>query len=201
MTGEMSKEEVTRDNYPELFQVKEVLVGHDVGCQELPFDQYQGPFLDCEVDNMDFEIWYHGESPGALVAKFKTLDNRTAFLEFFPDGADSLIHEIKYYRRYEIYTFEPDEIKAFEVDFNRNIKKFAEWLDMQKPRDFHRRPTLKEYIPLMTIGVNPWVIPERNWEEMYDKLFAFLQNEDMKHFQEHNFSIERHFKALAESEE
>jgi len=193
LTGEMDASEVTRDNYPELFQVKDVLIDQVVDCKELPFDTYQGPFLDCMVDGMNFEVWYKGTSPGILVAKFKTKDHCTAFIEFFPNDVELLIEQIIYYTEFEIYMFEPDEIKAFEVDFNRDIKKFAEWIDQEKPRDFNGEPTIDEYVPWVTIGVDPSIISTRDWDKIFDKLFAFLQSEDMNHSQEHNFSIEKHY--------
>ncbi|KKK59701.1 hypothetical protein LCGC14_3031750, partial [marine sediment metagenome] len=40
MTGEMLKEEVTRDNYPLYFKIADALGG-----TVEPFDQYQGPYI------------------------------------------------------------------------------------------------------------------------------------------------------------
>ena len=45
MAGEMSREEVTRENYPDLFALMDELKAAGIESEPRPFDQYQGPYL------------------------------------------------------------------------------------------------------------------------------------------------------------
>ena len=45
MTGEMSRAEVTRDAYPDLFALRDALHRRGIPSEPRPFDQYQGPYL------------------------------------------------------------------------------------------------------------------------------------------------------------
>lgn len=47
MTGEMSKDEVTRENYPEFFELSDLLHSKGYPASVEPFDQYQGPYVQC----------------------------------------------------------------------------------------------------------------------------------------------------------
>ena len=42
MTGEMSAGEVTEQNYPALFKLKDMLQKEGIFCDARPFDQYRG---------------------------------------------------------------------------------------------------------------------------------------------------------------
>jgi hypothetical protein len=45
MTGEMAQSEVTRENYPELYALRDALKRRGIKSQPRAFDQYQGPYL------------------------------------------------------------------------------------------------------------------------------------------------------------
>lgn len=45
MAGEMSREEVTRESYPDLFELRDALAAQGIESEPRPFDQYQGPYL------------------------------------------------------------------------------------------------------------------------------------------------------------
>jgi hypothetical protein len=58
MTGEMSREEVTRENFPLYFAAADMVEGATVQ----PFDQYQGPYIHVPGKGRYFlceeEYWY-----------------------------------------------------------------------------------------------------------------------------------------------
>lgn len=54
----MSASEVTPENYPELFKVKEKLAFTGISCEARPFDQNQGPYLYCNGRKRNFKVWY-----------------------------------------------------------------------------------------------------------------------------------------------
>lgn len=55
MTGEMSQSEVTRDNYPELYALRDALKRRGIASEPRAFDQYQGPYL--AVPGIG-DVWY-----------------------------------------------------------------------------------------------------------------------------------------------
>jgi hypothetical protein len=59
MAGEMGADEVTRENYPDLFQLRDELAAAGVESEPRPFDQYQGPYL--YVDGPGACVWYDSE--------------------------------------------------------------------------------------------------------------------------------------------
>ncbi len=45
MTGEMRQSEVTKENYPDLFKLRDALHRRGIPSEPRPFDIYQGPYL------------------------------------------------------------------------------------------------------------------------------------------------------------
>jgi hypothetical protein len=71
MTGEMSAAEVTRDNYPELFALRDALRRRGIKSEPRPFDQYQGPYLN--VPGVG-SVWYSQDENAAAVKLRRQLD-------------------------------------------------------------------------------------------------------------------------------
>ena len=97
MTGEMLKEEVTRDNYPLYFKIADALGG-----TVEPFDQYQGPYIlvgqDVIVGDAPYalaplnlgvvRLWVIDQDNGIEVAIYNEATDKTS--DPFPWGCDDL---------------------------------------------------------------------------------------------------------------
>lgn len=64
MTGEMSQAEVTRENYPELYALRDALKRRGIASEPRAFDQYQGPYL--AVPGVG-QVWYSQDDDAAAV--------------------------------------------------------------------------------------------------------------------------------------
>ena len=72
MTGEMSAAEVTRENYPELFALRDALKRWDIASTPRPFDQYQGPYL--AVPGVG-KVWYSYDAGQGYVMRDDSAPN------------------------------------------------------------------------------------------------------------------------------
>lgn len=55
MAGEMSQSEVTRESYPDLFEIRDRLKAKGIESEPRAFDQYQGPYL--KIQGV-CKVWY-----------------------------------------------------------------------------------------------------------------------------------------------
>lgn len=64
MTGEMSQSEVTRENFPELFALRDALKRRGIESTPRAFDQYRGPYL--SVPGLG-DVWYSQDADASGV--------------------------------------------------------------------------------------------------------------------------------------
>ena len=107
MTGEMSQGEVTRDNFPGLFQLMDGLQRLGIKSKPRAFDQYQGPYLAVRNDLRSgrgvyaplvslpgaVRVWYSGDGEGGFLIEHVT-DSTTEFEEVDTDKAVERLVEV-----------------------------------------------------------------------------------------------------------
>ena len=112
MTGEMSASEVTEQNYPALFKLKDMLQKEGIFCDARPFDQYCGPYLSCKFNEKNFEVWY----PGPEEVEFSGRSDHWGMLsrkEFVqkPDGT----FLVQYYKKGKEKNFEIQDFDVYRI--------------------------------------------------------------------------------------
>ncbi|GAI34064.1 unnamed protein product [marine sediment metagenome] len=68
-----------KPNYPQIFDLKDMLKSEGITCDVKPFDVYQGPYLACRGKRTDFKVWYEQESPpefGNFTVEFRKMGQR-----------------------------------------------------------------------------------------------------------------------------
>lgn len=183
MTGEMSSSEVTPDNYPDLFELKENLESIGVKAEARPWDQYLGPYLQAEYNGVHFDVWYNTKHVDIFVIKYR-YKGRVYFYEFHRfDWNSPICHlEEMFGGKLGKMIDDLDKInrKILEDDFNRDVGKFHTWLETGRPRDFNAKPTIDYETKLFTINIRPFqelpYTPEA-WERIEDKVADILKQE------------------------
>ena len=182
MTGEMHSSEVTPDNYPDLFELKENLESMGAKVEARPFDKYQGPYLEVEYSGIHFRVWYHSEWHDVFAMEYH-LKGKDYFFEFHKFDWESPIQHLQEMFGGELGTKinSLDEVhrKILEDNFNNDVGKFSTWLEMGEPRDFERKPTIKDEVKLFSVNIDSTqtVLTPEAWEKIEDKVAALLEQE------------------------
>jgi len=180
MTGEMSRSEVTRDRYPDLFQILDNLEKMGASVVPEPFNVYQGPYLECIWKGIGFQIWY-GEHPDSFIGKY-WVKGKELYYDFHRIDWESFTEHLQSVflgpLGETIMNLDGLRMTALDEAFNGNIRSFLMWRELGEPHDFEGKPTISEGLQWFTVKISPKNrIDVERLEKVREKVAMILEAE------------------------